>query len=89
VTEKATLSTRQRKMLEDASNVITRAGHDMREGLSLSNRREVQMALDNVRYVMNSSAFRTADRQMILGDITALREKYPEFASSSGTRSGK
>jgi len=82
VVDRASLSTRQRQMLQDATNVISRAGHDMRENLSLNNRREVQMALDNVRYVMNSTAIRTADRKQILGDIAVLRDKHPEFASS-------
>jgi hypothetical protein len=85
--ERATLSNRQRDMLTDARNVLDRAGHDMRENLSLSNRREVQTALDNVRYVMNSTAIRAADRRAVLADITELRAKYPEFAGqSSGTR---
>jgi hypothetical protein len=88
VMESASLSPRQRSMLEDARNVLSRAGHDMRENLSLSNRREVQMALDNVRYVMSSTTIRAADRRTVLQDITELRAKYPEFAgSASGSRS--
>jgi hypothetical protein len=88
VMERSTLSDRQKAMLEDASNVLGRAGHDMRENLSLSNRREVQVALDNVRYVMNSTSIRAADRRVVLGDIAELRAKYPEFAgSAAGTRS--
>ena len=80
--EGANLSDRQRTMLEDARNVLSRAGHDMRENLSLSNRREVQTALDNVRYVMNSTAIRAADRRVVLADISELRAKYPEFTGS-------
>jgi hypothetical protein len=86
--QRATLTSRQRTMLEDARNVLTRAGHDMRENLSLSNRREIQTALDNVRYVMNSTSIRAADRRVVLADIAELKAKYPEFSgSSSGTRS--
>lgn len=86
--ERATLSARQHDMLEDARNVLGRAGSDMRENLSLSNRREVQTALDNVRYVMNSTAIRAADRRAVLADITELRAKYPEFAGTpAGVRS--
>ena len=86
--ERATLSARQRQMLEDAQEVLGRAGHDLRENLSLSNRREVQMALDNVRYVMNSTAIRAADRRAVLTDIADLRAKYPEFAGTTpGSRS--
>jgi hypothetical protein len=85
---RSTLSDRQRSMLEDARNVLSRAGHDMRENLSLSNRREIQTALDNVRYVMNSTAIRAADRRLVLADIAELKAKYPEFAgSASGSRS--
>ncbi|HYP08296.1 MAG TPA: hypothetical protein VER03_18830 [Bryobacteraceae bacterium] len=83
VMERSTLSARQRTMLQDATNVLGRAGHDLRENLSVNNRREVQMALDNVRYVMNSTAVKPADRRIVLQDIAQLRAKYPEFAGSS------
>jgi hypothetical protein len=86
--ERVNLSTRQRQMLEDAQSVIARAWHDLRENLSLSSKREVQVALDNIRYVMNGSGIRAADRRVVLADIAELREKYPDFAGTAGTRSG-
>jgi hypothetical protein len=89
VVGRARLSTKQKTMLDDAVNVLGRAGHDMREDLSLSNRREVQTALDNVRYVMNSTAIRETDRRTVLDDIAQLRAKYPEFAGKAPRSSSR
>lgn len=85
VMERATLSARQRDMLEDARIVISRTGDDLRDNRNV-NAREVRTALDNVRYVINGSGIRAQDRTMVLDGIARIREQYSEYGTS-GSRS--
>jgi hypothetical protein len=76
--EHTTFSARQRQMLDDARAVLIKAGDDLRANRK-ANGRDVRKALDNVRYVMNSSAVRLQDRRAVLDDIAEVREQHKDF----------
>jgi hypothetical protein len=76
--DRANLSARQRQMLADAQAVLIRAANDLRDKRNPNNR-EVRRALDNVRYVMNSTAIRPQDRRAVIDDIAQLREQQSGF----------
>jgi hypothetical protein len=89
VMERSNLSARQREMLEEARTVLSRTANDLRDNRQVD-RRDVRLALNNVRYVMNATTINAQDRRLILDDIDRIREQYPEFGtagSQQGTRS--
>ena len=89
VMERSNFSMRQREMLDDARNVLSRTANDLNNNRQVE-RRDVRLALNNVRYVMNATSVNAQDRRLILDDIDRIREQYPEFGtagSQQGTRS--
>jgi hypothetical protein len=79
--EHTAFSARQRQMLDDARAVLIKAGDDLRANRK-ANGREVRKALDNVRYVMSSSAVREQDRRAVLDDIVQIREQNKDFRAN-------
>jgi succinate dehydrogenase/fumarate reductase flavoprotein subunit len=88
VMERSNLSARQREMLEEARTVLSNTGNDLRDNRQVE-RRDVRLALNNIRYVMNATTINTQDRRLILDNIDRIRDQYPEFGTSGsqqGTR---
>ena len=89
VMERSNLSAQQRDMLDQARTVLTRTASDLRDNRQVD-RRDVRLALNNIRYVMNATTINSQDRRLILDDIDRIRDQYPEFGgtgSQQGTRS--
>jgi hypothetical protein len=87
VMERSNLSARQREMLDDARAVIRRTANDVRDNRQVDSR-NVRLALNNVRYVMNATTINAQDRRLILDDLDRIRNQYPEYGTGAqGTRS--
>jgi hypothetical protein len=68
----ANLTRVQRRSLEDSQAVLQTAADDRQAGRTV-NLRAVRLALDNIRNLFSSDAFREEDRQVVLNDLDRLR----------------
>ena len=75
------LAVRHRDTLQDARDVLSAAIDDYHNNRTVD-ARGVRMALDNIRYLANSTVLRAADRRALLADITEIRRLHPEFATA-------
>jgi hypothetical protein len=75
------LSVRHRDTLQDARDVLSAAIDDYHNSRTVD-ARGVRMALDNIRYLANSTVLRAADRRALLNDITEVRRLHPKFATA-------
>ena len=69
----ANLTRLQRRSLEDSQAVLQTAADDRQAGRNVDTR-AVRLAIDNIRSLFSSNAFRDEDRQVVMNDLERLRE---------------